>query len=228
MADKSEARAKAMRAIQQGLFDRYELIAAQRPADHVDFDHVVMSKLRLVDAALDGFSQYEFTVSKEFSNLNDVMHGGAYGVVFGMSGVLRPPGGLLTATDMATTSALNPLARPDFYLYVLEPATLLLSGSHKSSFMGGVTRILHISYLRGVSIGTKVLLSSKVVQIGKKMAMIKGEMTSLDGKTVYATAEHHKVNALPNAQHLEFRVPWDDEVDADMKRENAKKKAAKL
>ncbi|KAK7534282.1 HotDog domain-containing protein [Phyllosticta citribraziliensis] len=195
MADKSEARAKAMRAIQQGLFDRYELIAAQRPADHVDFDHVVMSKLRLVDAALDGFSQYEFTVSKEFSNLNDVMHGGAYGVVF----------------DMATTSALNPLARPDFYF-----------------FMGGVTRILHISYLRGVSIGTKVLLSSKVVQIGKKMAMIKGEMTSLDGKTVYATAEHHKVNALPNPQHLEFRVPWDDEVEADIKGENAKKKAAKL
>lgn len=43
-----------------------------------------MSKLRLVDAALDGFSQYEFTVSEDFSNLNDVMHGGAYGVVFGL------------------------------------------------------------------------------------------------------------------------------------------------
>ncbi|KAK8247755.1 HotDog domain-containing protein [Phyllosticta capitalensis] len=192
MASKSEARNKAMRAIQQGLFDRYDLIAAQRPKDHVDFDRVVMSKLRLVDAALDGFSQYEFTVSEDFSNLNDVMHGGAYGVVF----------------DMATTSALNPLARPGFYF-----------------FLGGVTRTLNISYLRGVPIGTKVLLSSKVIQIGKKMAMIKGEMTSLDGKMVYATAEHHKVNAQPNSEHLKFRVPWDDEVEADMKREGVEKKA---
>ncbi|KAK7555365.1 thioesterase family protein-like protein [Phyllosticta paracitricarpa] len=195
MADKSEARAKAMRAIQQGLFDRYELIVAQRPADHVDFDRLVMSKLRLVDAALDGFSQYELTVSKEFSNLNDVMHGGAYGVVF----------------DMATTSALNPLARPDFYF-----------------FMGGVTRVLNISYLRGVPIGTVVLLSSKVIQIGKKMAMIKGEMTSLDGKTIYATAEHHKVNALPNPQHLEYRVPWDDEVEAEIQRQDKRETATKL
>ncbi|KAK7512391.1 HotDog domain-containing protein [Phyllosticta citriasiana] len=201
MADKSEARAKAMRAIQQGLFDRYELIVAQRPADHVvrlvqaDFDRLVMSKLRLLDAALDGFSQYELTVSKEFSNLNDVMHGGAYGVVF----------------DMATTSALNPLARPGFYF-----------------FMGGVTRVLNISYLRGVPIGTVVLLSSKVIQIGKKMAMIKGEMTSLDGKTIYATAEHHKVNALPNPQHLEYRVPWDDEVEAEVQRQDKKENATKL
>ncbi|KAK7536523.1 thioesterase family protein-like protein [Phyllosticta citricarpa] len=200
MADKSEARAKAMRAIQQGLFDRYELIVAQRPADHVDFDRLVMSKLRLVDAALDGFSQYELTVSKEFSNLNDVMHGGAYGVVF----------------DMATTSALNPLARPDFYF------------SYNLSFMGGVTRVLNISYLRGVPIGTVVLLSSKVIQIGKKMAMIKGEMTSLDGKTIYATAEHHKVNALPNPQHLEYRVPWDDEVEAEIQRQDKRETATKL
>lgn len=110
-------------------------------------------------------------------------------------------------------------------IFAAKPSVYHVRRLTTSSFLGGVTRTLNISYLRGVPIGTKVLLSSKVVQIGKKMAMIKGEMTSLDGKMVYATAEHHKVNAQPNSEHLKFRVPWDDEVEADMKREGVEKKA---
>lgn len=49
-----------------------------------DFDYEVMKKLRLVDAGPKGYSQYELTIGNEFSNLNDVMHGGAAGVIFGM------------------------------------------------------------------------------------------------------------------------------------------------
>ncbi|KAL1627535.1 hypothetical protein SLS56_006359 [Neofusicoccum ribis] len=174
------ARAKAMRAV-QALFDR------QAP----DFDSVVMEKLKLVDAGPEGFSKYELTIGNEFSNLNDVMHGGAAGVIF----------------DMATTSALNPLSRPNFWF-----------------FMGGVTRTLNISYLRAVPIGTTVLLTSRVVQAGKTMAMIKGEMTSLDGKLVYATAEHHKVNVAMNDKHASFRLPWDDEIEAEAKKAEEEKK----
>lgn len=84
--------------------------------------------------------------------------------------------------------------------------------------MGGVTRSLNISYLRAVPIGTTVLLTSRVVQAGKTMAMIRGEMTSLDGSIVYATAEHHKVNVSMDAKHAGARVPWDDEIDAEMKK----------
>lgn len=179
-----------MRAV-QALFDRYKLIAAQRPHGHVDFDYEVMKKLKLVDAGPEGYSQYELTIGNEFSNLNDVMHGGAAGVIF----------------DMATTSALNPLSRPNYWF-----------------FMGGVTRTLNISYLRAVPIGTTVLLTSRVVQAGRTMAMIRGEMTSLDGKTVYATAEHHKVNVSMNNKHETFRVPWDDEIEAELKKETEAKK----
>ena len=80
---------------------------------------------------------------------------------------------LHVAQDMATTSALCPIARPGYW-----------------EFMGGVTRSLNISYLKAVPIGTTVRLSSKVLSVGKQMAMIRGSMTSLDGKLIYCTVEH--------------------------------------
>jgi hypothetical protein len=43
------------------------------------------------------------------------------------------------------------------------------------------------------------------------MAMIRGQMTSLDGKTVYCTCEHHKVAVPTRQDHLveEYEVEWD-------------------
>lgn len=120
----------------------------------------------------------------------DVMHGGAAGVIF----------------DMSTTTALGPLQKPGYWL-----------------FLGGVTRSLNISYLRAVPIGTTVRLRSWVVQHGRTMAMIRGEMTSLDGKTVYCTAEHHKVNIPMKPEHTGARLPWDDEMEREIKEEAEKK-----
>jgi acyl-coenzyme A thioesterase PaaI-like protein len=102
--------------------------------------------------------------------------------------------------DMSTTTALCPVARPGFW-----------------EFMGGVTRSLNISYLKAVPIGTRVRLNSKVTGVGKQMAMIRGDMTSLDGKTIYCTVEHHKVNVPALAGHLEVKVPWDAEFERDWK-----------
>lgn len=110
------------------------------------------------------------------------MHGGAAGVIF----------------DMATTSALCPLATPGNW-----------------EFLGGVTRTLNISYLRAVPIGTTVLISANVVQAGKTMAMIQGKMTSLDRKRVFCTVEHHKVNVPVRQQHRNARVPWDEEFERE-------------
>jgi acyl-coenzyme A thioesterase 13 len=110
------------------------------------------------------------------------MHGGAAGVIF----------------DMATTSALCPVARPGFW-----------------EFMGGVTRTLNISYLKAVPVGTTVRLSSKVESVGKQMAMIRGVMTSLDGKTTYCTVEHHKVNAPVLPDHVKVRLAWDDDFERE-------------
>lgn len=100
--------------------------------------------------------------------------------------------------DMSTTTALCPIARPGAW-----------------QFMGGVTRALNITYLKAVPVGIKVRLNSKVVGVGKQLAMIRGEMTSLDGKTIYCTVEHHKVNAPMLAEHAQIRVPWDDEFEQE-------------
>lgn len=91
--------------------------------------------------------------------------------------------------------------------------------------MGGVTRSLNISYLKAVPIGTKVRLNSKVVGVGKQMAMIRGDMKSLDGKTTYCTVEHHKVNVPISPEHAKVRVLWDDEFEKQWKKPaNAKSK----
>jgi|SRR5690242_2130243 len=100
--------------------------------------------------------------------------------------------------DMSTTTALCPVARPGFW-----------------EFMGGVTRSLNISYLKAVPIGTTVRLTSRVVGVGKQMAMVRGEMTSLDGKTIYCTVEHHKVNVPVLPDHLSARIPWDDDFEKE-------------
>ncbi|KAF2265462.1 thioesterase family protein-like protein [Lojkania enalia] len=179
MGSPEEDRSRAIRAV-EAMFERYRLLAAQRPEDHIDFDREVMDNLKIVDAGLDGSVAFEFRMSPNFSNLNDVMHGGAGAVIF----------------DMATTTALCPIARPGYF-----------------EFMGGVSRTLNVSYLKAVPINTTVRLSSEVVSAGRQMAMIRGRMTSLDGKTVYCTVEHHKVNSPVLPQHREVRVPWDDEFE---------------
>ena len=45
--------------------------------------------------------------------------------------------------------------------------------------------------------------------------MIRGIMTSEDGKTTYCTCEHHKVSVPTQRAHLSYRVPWDDLWDKD-------------
>jgi len=41
------------------------------------------------------------------------------------------------------------------------------------------------------------------------MAMIRGIMSSPDGKTIYCTCEHHKVAVPTQKEHLTYRVGWD-------------------
>jgi hypothetical protein len=55
------------------------------------------------------------------------------------------------------------------------------------------------------STDTVVRIKAHVVQHGRTMALIKGEMTSVDGRTVYVTVEHHKVNVPTRPEHLSMR-----------------------
>ncbi|KAK5020411.1 hypothetical protein LTR16_001142 [Cryomyces antarcticus] len=86
---------------------------------------------------------------------------------------------------MCTTTALGPIAKPGYW-----------------DFLGGVTRHLSISYLRAVPIPSTVRISAHVVQHGRTMALIRGEMTSVDGRVAYAACEHHKVNVPTRPEHL--------------------------
>lgn len=61
-----------------------------------------MQNLKLIEATPDGTVTYEFRIDEQYTNLNDVMHGGAAGVIF----------------DMCTTTALGPLAKPGFWEYI--------------------------------------------------------------------------------------------------------------
>jgi acyl-coenzyme A thioesterase 13 len=109
---------------------------------------------------------------------------------------------------MATTSALCPVAKPGYW-----------------EFMGGVTRSLNISYLKAVPINTSVRLYSKVMSVGRQMAMIRGAMTSLDGRTTYCTVEHHKVNTPVREEHRSAKIPWDEEFAREWATVEVKEKA---
>lgn len=103
-----------------------------------------MENIRIIDATPSGTATFEFLIDEQYSNINNVMHGGAGGVIF----------------DMCTTFALGPVAKPGSWEYVFLSLRnlgvdlrhmIMLTGS---SFLGGVTRTLNLSYLRAVPVGT--------------------------------------------------------------------------
>lgn len=157
-----------------------------------------MNNMKIIDAGPEGSVEYQLYIAPGFSNLNSktwcrTVRKSCLTKLYldvmhgGAAGVIF---------DMSTTTALCPIARPGFW-----------------EFMGGVTRTLNISYLKAVPIGTTVRLASRVTSVGKQMAMIRGEMTSLDGSITYCTVEHHKVNVPVLPEHLSARIPWDDDFE---------------
>jgi acyl-coenzyme A thioesterase 13 len=66
-----------------------------------------------------------------------------------------------------------------------------------------------LSYLRDCPEPTKVIVDSNVVQAGRTMALIRGEIKSPDGKIVYVVVDHHKVNLGPPPDMIELEPePW--------------------
>ena len=112
---------------------------------------------------------------------------------------------------MFTTTALAPISRPGYW-----------------DFMGGITRALNITYLRGVPVDSTVIFSSHVVQHGKTAALVRGEMVSEDGKKVFATADHHKINVPMLPEHKEMRIKWDDDMDHRIEEESLSRSMTKL
>ncbi|RDL38223.1 Uncharacterized protein BP5553_02563 [Venustampulla echinocandica] len=175
-----------------------------------------MAGLKLVDASPEGTADFEFLIDERYMNINDVMHGGAAGVIF----------------DMCTTTALGPLSRPGFWEF-LGGVTRTLNISYLRAIPLGWSLLSspfppkppllpsfpsHLSHSVSTKLGTTVRLHSVVTQAGRTMAMIRGTMSSLDGKTIYCTCEHHKVHIPTPAEHLKHRVAWDELWEKDGKR----------
>ena len=117
--DRYVCRAVPSNARRLSLTNRWNLIS--KDTAFKGFDSYVMTQSKLLDASLGpppsialapagsvpspavlASSTCSLVIDQQFGNLNGVMHGGAYGVVF----------------DMLTTVALGPLSRPGFWEYV--------------------------------------------------------------------------------------------------------------
>ncbi|KAI5818946.1 hypothetical protein BZA77DRAFT_378503, partial [Pyronema omphalodes] len=96
-------------------------------------------------------------------------------------------GGACVLLDMCTMSALAPLAGPKFWV-----------------FLGGLTRSMNLTYIRDCPVDTEVIIDSTVIQAGRTMALIRGEIKSLDGRVTYVTVDHGKVNVGPGKWMMEY------------------------
>ena len=78
-------------------------------------------------------------------------------------------------------------------------STMILLGVSKPGFfeLGGVSRHLSVTYLRPVPMGTRVRLVSKVVNMGKRLALMRSEIVRVydDGREeVCVVSDHDKAN----------------------------------
>ncbi|KAJ4300498.1 hypothetical protein N0V88_003173 [Collariella sp. IMI 366227] len=84
-----------------------------------------------------------------------------------------------TLFDFCTSTPLALLARPGFWSYL------------------GVSRTLNTTFLRPAPVGSSVLVECEVVQIGQRLASLRGTMRRESDGVVLATCEHGKVNTDP-------------------------------
>jgi acyl-coenzyme A thioesterase PaaI-like protein len=87
-----------------------------------------------------------------------------------------------TLFDICTTLPLAFVAGPGFWR------------------MLGVSRTLTVSYLAPVFVGDEVLIECEIVQVGKRLATIKGLIKKTGDNLIVATCEHGKYNAGPAAR----------------------------
>ncbi|OIW29083.1 Thioesterase/thiol ester dehydrase-isomerase [Coniochaeta ligniaria NRRL 30616] len=81
-----------------------------------------------------------------------------------------------TLFDFCTSTVLGMVNKPGYWFWL------------------GVSRSLNVTYLRPVPVGESVLIESELMQVGQRLAHIKGRMRSEKTGVLLATCEHDKVN----------------------------------
>ncbi|KFY46803.1 hypothetical protein V494_00321 [Pseudogymnoascus sp. VKM F-4513 (FW-928)] len=102
---------------------------------------------------------FEYTCQPSHANRLGNLHGGCASTIF----------------DIATTVALVPISKPDFWKFV------------------GVSRTLNVTYLRPVPVGETVVIECEVIAIGKRLCTMRRKS---DG-ALTCICEHGKVNIDP-------------------------------
>jgi ribulose bisphosphate carboxylase small subunit len=151
-----------------------------------------------------------------------VMHGGAAGVIFGQALLLEhaPKCWFLSQTwalrlhyvlcrEKVIGSVYFMLILGTWYWLIQLPRRsntqlkYLLPESNTIEYVFEDVVIFRQEYWE--STDTIIRLRSQVVQHGRTMALIRVAIESIDGETVYATCEHHKVNVPTLPEHIDAR-----------------------
>ncbi|KKZ61975.1 hypothetical protein EMCG_03532 [[Emmonsia] crescens] len=99
MSNDDAARQRAREAIED-FCDLYKEIMEEK--NFKGYDRQLMQDLRLVEAIPSGGAVWELNITEFWANLNGVMHGGAYGVIF----------------DMCTAISMCPLSREGYWEFL--------------------------------------------------------------------------------------------------------------
>lgn len=76
--------------------------------------------------------------------------------------------------------------------------TILLGMSSPGRFgLGGVSRNLKVTYLRPVPRDTEIRLNCVLVHVGKRLALLRAEITRIDDGGLCVVGEHEKANTDP-------------------------------
>lgn len=80
---------------------------------------------------------------------------------------------------------------------VLSTVILLGVSSPGQFSLGGVSRNLKITYLRPVPRDTEVRLTCELVHAGRRLALLRVEITRVDNGNLCVVGEHEKANTDP-------------------------------
>ncbi|KAL4880422.1 HotDog domain-containing protein [Aspergillus karnatakaensis] len=86
-------------------------------------------------------------------------------------------------------------------LFDVLSSMILLGVSKPGAFeFGGVSRHLDVTYIRPVPVGMTVKLTSRVVHMGKRLALMRSEIVKLDSGDVCMVSDHEKANTDPEVK----------------------------
>ncbi|OAT11941.1 thioesterase [Blastomyces gilchristii SLH14081] len=89
-----------------------------------------------------------------------------------------------TLIDVTSTGFLIALSKPGYFS------------------QGGVSRTLNVKFVRPAPMGVEVRIVNELVHAGKRMALVRSEISRVDTGEVCVVGEHDKVNTDPEVERL--------------------------